>query len=122
VASSTGFGLSILLHGVWHGDDERSELGAGLAAKSMDRNRSKGSMAKEHIDSLKSLRDHLVEDRRNMVASIMGEMAMTSESAGEFCGLQQFIDAVEMAISHEHSLERPGGPAWTPQRPKGPGR
>ena len=28
-------------------------------------------MAKEHVDSLTSLRDHLVEDRRNMVESIL---------------------------------------------------
>jgi hypothetical protein len=77
-------------------------------------------MIKPHIDSLKSLRDHLVEDRRNMVSSIMAEMAMTSESAAEFCGLQQFIDAVERAISHEHSLEHPApmGAATGP----GPGR
>jgi hypothetical protein len=70
-------------------------------------------MIKQHVDSLRSLRDHLVEDRRNMVASIMAEMAMTSESAAEFCGLQQFIDAVERAISHEHSLEHPA-PAGVP--------
>ena len=80
-------------------------------------------MAKEHLDALKSLRDHLVQDRRNMVASIMSEMVMTSESASEFCGLQQFIDAVEMAISHEHSLDRPGTASFPPQRPRGgPGR
>lgn len=79
-------------------------------------------MAKQHLDSLKSLRDHLVEDRRNMVASMMAEMAITGEAAGEFCGLQQFIDAVERAISHEHSLERPAqGWSATPQ-PKGPSR
>jgi hypothetical protein len=79
-------------------------------------------MAKEHLDSLKALRDHLVDDRRNMVASIMAEMAITGEAAGEFCGLQQFIDAVERAISHEHSLERPPQ-GWTPPpQPKGPRR
>jgi hypothetical protein len=77
-------------------------------------------MAKPHVEALTSLRDHLVEDRRNMVTSIMSEMAMTSEAASEFMGLQQFIDAVERAISHEHSLDRPP-PTWAQQgRPKGP--
>jgi hypothetical protein len=77
-------------------------------------------MAKEHVDSLTALRDHLVEDRRSMVASILSEMEDTSESTAEFCGLQQFIDAVERAIAHEHSLDRLP-PEWG-SVPKAPGR
>ena len=74
-------------------------------------------MAKEHVESLTSLRDHLVEDRRNMVASILSDMTAAGEFTAEFCGLQQFIDAVERSISHEHSLDRTTS-AWGPG-PKG---
>jgi hypothetical protein len=77
-------------------------------------------MAKEHFDSLTALRDQLVEDRRSMVASILSDVDSISESTAEFCGLQQFIDAVERAIAHEHSLERLP-PEWS-SVPKAPGR
>jgi hypothetical protein len=77
-------------------------------------------MAKEHVDSLMSLRDHLVEDRRNMVESILSDMTNASELTADFCGLQQVIDAVERAIAHEHSLDRP--PAAWGSMPMGPDR
>lgn len=64
-------------------------------------------MAKEHLDSLKALRDHLVQERRDMVESILADPQSSSEVAPEFGGLQQFIDAVEKAMSHEDFLSRP---------------
>ena len=63
-------------------------------------------MAQEDIENLKSLRDQLVGERRNLVASILSDPATTNEFAGELVGLQQLIDAVERAISHESSLGR----------------
>jgi hypothetical protein len=64
-------------------------------------------MAQDHIENLKALRDHLVDDRRTMVASILADPQSSAESAGEFVGLQHFIDAVERALSHEGVLGRP---------------
>jgi hypothetical protein len=80
-------------------------------------------MAQDHQQSLKALRDHLVEDRRIMVKSILADPDTSSEVAGEFVGLQHFIDAVERALSHEDVLERPassnGPPRGGPMMPRG---
>lgn len=73
---------------------------------------------KEHIDSLRSLRDFLVQDRRNLVTTILADPHASGESAGDFMNLQQFIDVVERAIGHEQSLERPQG-SWPPKPPGG---
>jgi hypothetical protein len=77
-------------------------------------------MAQDHMESLKALRDHLVDDRRTMVASILADPQSSSETAGEFVGLQHFIDAVERALSHESILGRPD--AKLPPRPMRQGR
>ena len=69
---------------------------------------------KEHIDSLRALRDFLVEDRRNLVAALVSDPHTSGEAAGDFMNLQQFIDTVERALSHEQSLQRPAG-AWPPK-------
>ena len=70
---------------------------------------------KEHIDGLRSLRDFLVEDRRNLVATMLADPQNSGESAPDFMNLQQFIDVVERAIGHEQSLDRPAG-AWPPKQ------
>lgn len=80
-------------------------------------------MEREHIDNLTSFRDTLVEDRRNMVRSFLSEPHGIGELAGDFLGVQQLIDAVERAISHEHSLDAsrrqgPGGFTMTPPLPR----
>ena len=75
---------------------------------------------KEHIDSLRTLRDFLVEDRRNLVATLVADPHTSGDAAGDFMNLQQFIDVVERAISHELSLERPQG-SWPPKPPGGKG-
>ena len=71
---------------------------------------------KQHIESLRALRDYLVEDRRNLVTSIAADPHSSGEAAGDFMNLQQFIDVVERAISHEQSLDRPAG-SWPPKPP-----
>lgn len=68
-------------------------------------------MEREHTDNLGLVRDHLVEDRRNMVRAFLSDPQGINELAGEFAGLQQLIDMVERAISHEHSLAPPSAPA-----------
>jgi flagellar biosynthesis chaperone FliJ len=78
-------------------------------------------MLKEHIENLRALRDFLVEDRRSLVTSVLADPASVGESAGDFLNLQQFIDVVERAISHEQSLDRPGATSWPP-KPKLPPR
>jgi hypothetical protein len=73
------------------------------------------AMNPDHIQNLKSLRDHLVEDRRAMVTTILADPQTSGEISGEFVGLQHFIDAVERALSHEAILKRPepaGGPSF----------
>lgn len=75
---------------------------------------------KEHIDSLRALRDFLVEDRRNLVSTLVADPHTSGEAAGDFMNLQQFIDVVERAISHEQSLDRPQG-SWPPKPPGGKG-
>ena len=66
---------------------------------------------KEHADGLRSLRDFLVEDRRNLVKTMLDDPQNSGESASDFMNLQQFIDVIERALSHEQSLDRPAG-AW----------
>jgi hypothetical protein len=73
-------------------------------------------MAQEDMERLKTLRDHLVGDRRAMVASILADPQSSSETAGEFVGLQHFIDAVERALSHESVLGRPDANPPPPMR------
>ena len=68
-------------------------------------------MEREHTDNLGLVRDHLVEDRRNMVKAFLSDPQGINELAGEFAGLQQLIDMVERAISHEHSLAPPNAQA-----------
>lgn len=77
-------------------------------------------MPKEHLESLRHLRDALVEDRRGLVSSILADPHSTGETASDFMNLQQFIDMVERAISHEQSLDRPNA-VWPP-KPKMSGR
>lgn len=62
-------------------------------------------METEHIADLRSLRDYLVGDRRNMVKAFLADPHGVGEMGGEFIGLQQIIDMVERAIAHEHSLD-----------------
>lgn len=64
-------------------------------------------MPNEHMEALRHLRDHLVEERRQLVLTGFADAEARRESAAEFIGLQHFIDAVEHAIAHEASLERP---------------
>jgi hypothetical protein len=64
-------------------------------------------MAKEHFEALKQLRDSLVEERRQLVATGFSAAESRHEAVGEFMGLQQFIDSVERALEHEAHLERP---------------
>lgn len=71
-------------------------------------------MAKEHFESLRHLRDHLVEERRQLVAEGFADAEARRELAAEFIGLQHFIDVVERAMQHEASLERP--PSAPPPR------
>lgn len=71
------------------------------------KNKQERGLANEHFESLKALRDHLVEDRRGLVTSILADLQSTGDTAGEFVGLQHFIDAVERALSHESVLSRP---------------
>jgi hypothetical protein len=74
-------------------------------------------MNTDHIQNLKTLRDHLVEERRAMVAGVLGDPQTSGEISGEFAGLQHFIDAVERALSHEAMLRRPesmAGPTYRP--------
>jgi hypothetical protein len=63
-------------------------------------------MSSDHIQNLKSLRDHLVEERRAMVAGLLADPQTSGEISGDFAGLQHFIDAVERALSHEAMLTR----------------
>lgn len=72
---------------------------------------------KEHIESLRALRDFLVADRRNLVGTLLSDPHASGDSAGDFMNLQQFIDMVERAIDHERSLERP--PEFWPPKPSG---
>lgn len=76
-------------------------------------------MANEHMEALRHLRDHLVEERRQLVQMGFADADARREAAGEFIGLQHFIDAVETAIAHEASLERPDAraPRLPPRRP-----
>lgn len=84
-------------------------------------------MEREHIDNLNSVRDALVEDRRNMVKAFLADPHGIGQMAGDFLGVQQLIDAIERAISHEHSLDAmsrkgPGGFSMPPPLPRnGPG-
>jgi hypothetical protein len=73
-------------------------------------------MAKEHFESLRHLRDHLVAERRQMVAEAFSDAASRQEAAGEFIALQQFIDTVERAMQHESHLSQgePKGPLGPP--------
>lgn len=64
-------------------------------------------MAREHFEALKNLRDLLVDERREMVVQAFSDPETRREAAGEFMGLQQFIDSVERAMQHEAALERP---------------
>ena len=73
-------------------------------------------MTRDPMQSLRSLRDQLVEERRAMVATMLANPQTFSEAAGDFVGLQHFIDAVERAISHESVLDRPGVDAVPPNR------
>lgn len=73
-------------------------------------------MSADHIQNLKSLRDHLVEDRRAMVTTILADLQTSGEISSEFVGLQHFIDAVERALSHEAVMKRPE-PVGTLYRP-----
>ncbi len=73
-------------------------------------------MSKEHIESLRGLRDSLVEDRRSLVTGMLADPHSSAESAHDFMNLQQFIDMVERAIGHEQSLERPNA-SWPPKPP-----
>lgn len=66
-------------------------------------------MENEHILSLRQLRDDLVEERRQLVASGFADPDSRREAAAEFVGLQNFIDTVERAILHEASLTPGGG-------------
>lgn len=61
-------------------------------------------MDNEHINLLRVLRDGLVEERRQLVASGLDTPDSRREAAAEFVGLQNFIDTVERAISHEAHL------------------
>lgn len=72
-------------------------------------------MSKEHIQNLKTLRDQLVNERRQLIASILADPHSAAEASGELMHLQQFIDVVERAISHEESLDRPAG-SWGPRQ------
>ncbi len=74
-------------------------------------------MPKEHIESLRGLRDSLVDDRRGLVTGMLADPHSAGESAQDFMNLQQFIDMVERAIGHEMSLERPNA-SWPPKPPK----
>ena len=65
-------------------------------------------MGKEHIGSLQRLRDDLVDERRQLVASGVLDPDSRREIAAEFVGLQNFIDSVERAIMHEASLAQGG--------------
>lgn len=78
-------------------------------------------LSKEHIDSLRSLRDSLVDDRRGLVTGMVADPHSAGETAHDFMNLQQFIDMVERAISHEQSLERPNA-SWPPKPPRMGGR
>ena len=78
-------------------------------------------MSKEHMEDLRRLRDQLVEDRRNLVTTMLADPHSTSETAHDFMNLQQFVDMVERALGHEQSLERPA-PNWPPRQPKVNGR
>ncbi|WP_298429097.1 hypothetical protein [Rhodoblastus sp.] len=71
-------------------------------------------MENEHIKSLGQLRDDLVEERRQLIASSFIDPASRREAAAEFVGLQNFIDTVERAILHEASLVRGPGLARQP--------
>ena len=71
-------------------------------------------MENEHIVSLRQLRDSLVEERRQLVASGFVDPDSRREAAAEFVGLQNFIDTVERAILHEASLTQGGGLARHP--------
>jgi hypothetical protein len=73
-------------------------------------------MENEHIMSLRQLRDGLVEERRQLVASGFVDPDSRQEAAAEFVGLQNFIDTVERAILHEASLAQGGGLAPQPTR------
>ena len=75
---------------------------------------------KEHIESLRALRDFLVADRRNLVTGMVADPHAAGDAASDLMNLQQFIDTVERAISHEQSLDRPQG-AWPPKPPAGKG-
>ena len=66
-------------------------------------------MENEHILSLRRLRDSLVEERRQLVASGFVDPDARREAAAELMGLQNFIDTVERAILHEASLAQGGG-------------
>lgn len=72
-------------------------------------------MVNEHFEALRSLRDSLVDERRQLVTSeLLGPEARRDpesrrEAAAEFIGLQHFIDVVERALAHEASLAGPAG-------------
>ena len=65
-------------------------------------------MDNEHIASLRQLRNDLVEERRQLVASAFADPDSRREAAAEFVGLQNFIDTVERAIAHESHLAQAG--------------
>jgi hypothetical protein len=65
-------------------------------------------MENEHIVLLRQLRDDLVEERRQLVATGFVDPESRQEAAAVFVGIQNFIDTVERAISHEASLAQVG--------------
>jgi hypothetical protein len=65
-------------------------------------------MENEHIVLLRQLRDDLVEERRQLVATGFLDPESRRESAAVFVGIQNFVDTVERAISHEESLAKIG--------------
>jgi hypothetical protein len=73
-----------------------------------------GWTVNEHVDNLRTLRDFLVEDRRNLVKTLAADPHVAGEGAADLMNLQQFIDVIERAIGHEQSLDRPQG-TWPPK-------
>ena len=65
-------------------------------------------MENEHIVSLRQLRNDLVKERRQLVETAFADPDFRREAVAEFVGLQNFIDTVERAISHEAHLAQVG--------------
>jgi hypothetical protein len=75
----------------------------------------KAKLSVENLQKLKALRDHLVEDRRRIVSGILADPATAAEASADFIGLQQYIDSVEKALTHEEFLDhRHPGSAHSP--------